>query len=35
MTWFDRCHFKSPGRWAMEFETVYCMTVAYKVFMGV
>ena len=33
---FDRCHFKSLGQWALEFETVYFMTVPdYKVFMGV
>ena len=36
MTRFDRCHFKSLGQWALEFETVYYMTVPdYKVFMGV
>ena len=36
MTRFDRCHFKSLGQWALEFETVYHMTVPdYKVFMGV
>ena len=36
MTRFDRCHFKTLGQWALEFETVYYMTVPdYKVFMGV
>lgn len=33
---FDRCHFKSLGQWALEFETVYYMTVPdYNEFMGV
>jgi len=36
MSRFDRCHFKSLGQWALEFETVYYMTVPdYKVFMSV
>ncbi|MCL7960000.1 MAG: mechanosensitive ion channel family protein [marine benthic group bacterium] len=36
MARFDRCHFKSLGQWALEFETVYYMTVPdYKVFMKV
>lgn len=36
MTRFDRCHFKTLGPWALEFEAVYHMTVPdYKVFMGV
>ncbi len=36
MTRFDRCHFKTLGQWALEFDTVYYMTVPdYKVFMGV
>ena len=36
MTRFDRCHFKTLGQWALEFEAVYYMTVPdYKVFMGV
>jgi small-conductance mechanosensitive channel len=35
-TRFDRCHFKSLGEWALEFETVYYMTVpAYNDFMDV
>ncbi|NNK49577.1 MAG: mechanosensitive ion channel family protein [Gemmatimonadetes bacterium] len=36
MTRFDRCHFKTLGQWALEFDAVYYMTVPdYKVFMGV
>jgi small-conductance mechanosensitive channel len=36
MTRFERCHFKSLGQWALEFETVYYMVVPdYKVFMKV
>jgi len=36
LTRFDRCHFKSLGESALEFETVYYMTVPdYKAFMAV
>jgi small-conductance mechanosensitive channel len=36
LTRFDRCHFKTLGQWALEFETVYYMTVPdYTVFMAV
>ncbi len=36
LTRFDRCHFKSLGQSALEFETVYYMTVPdYKAFMNV
>ncbi|MEE8572595.1 MAG: mechanosensitive ion channel family protein [Gemmatimonadota bacterium] len=36
LTRFDRCHFKSLGQSALEFETVYHMTVPdYKAFMDV
>lgn len=36
LTRFDRCHFKTLGQWALEYETVYYMTVPdYKVFMDV
>jgi len=36
LTRFDRCHFKTLGQWALEFETVYYMTVPdYRVFMDV
>jgi small-conductance mechanosensitive channel len=34
LTRFDRCHFKTLGQWALEFETVFFLTVPdYKVFM--
>lgn len=34
LTRFDRCHFKALGQWALEFETVFFLTVPdYAVFM--